>query len=185
MASTATTTTTTTTATMGAASRLSSTPMTAAWLLERRMSFSSAAAETGIPQVILPGAIDMVNFGPPATVPERFKGRTLTSHTPHATLLRTTVEENIAIAEFIAAKLNRATGPAAVVLPLRGFSAYDVAGGPFFDPKADAAFCDTLTKKLNPAIQVERIDAHINDRAVIDRATTLLIQMISNSIGEP
>jgi uncharacterized protein (UPF0261 family) len=141
----------------------------------------SAAAETGVPQVVLPGAIDMVNFGPPATVPERFKGRTFTSHTPHATLLRTTVDENVAIAEFIAGKLNRAKGLVAVVLPLRGFSAYDIAGGPFFDPDADAAFCVALAAKLNPAISVERIDAHINDRAVIDRATALLTAMISSS----
>lgn len=141
----------------------------------------SAAAETGVPQVVLPGAIDMVNFGPPATVPERFKGRTFASHTPHATLLRTTADENVAIAEFIAGKLNRAKGPVAVVLPLQGFSAYDIVGGPFFDPDADAAFCSALTAKLNPAIPVERIDAHINDRAVIDRATALLTAMISSS----
>lgn len=141
----------------------------------------SAAAETGVPQVVLPGAIDIVNFGPPATVPERFKGRTFTSHTPHATLLRTTAAENAGIAEFIATKLNCARGPVAVVLPLRGFSAYDIKGGPFFDPDADAAFCATLAAKLSPAIPVERIDAHINDRAVIDRATALLIAMISSS----
>lgn len=141
----------------------------------------SAAAEMGVPQVVLPGAIDMVNFGPPATVPERFKGRVFTSHTPHATLMRTTVDENIAIAEFIAAKLNRAKGPVAVVLPLRGFSAYDIAGGPFFDPDADAAFCAALTAKLDPAIPVERVDAHINDRAVIDCATRRLTRMISRS----
>jgi uncharacterized protein (UPF0261 family) len=147
----------------------------------------SAAAETGVPQVVLPGAIDMVNFGPPATVPERFKGRTFTSHTPHATLLRTTAGENVAIAEFIAGKLNRAKGPVAVVLPLRGFSAYDIAGGPFFDPEADAAFCKTLVAKLKPAIAVERVDAHINDRAVIERATALLTAMIpsSNRIEAP
>ncbi|MBN8988925.1 MAG: Tm-1-like ATP-binding domain-containing protein [Rhizobiales bacterium] len=141
----------------------------------------SAAVEAGVPQVVLPGAIDMVNFGPPATVPARFKGRTFTSHTPHATLLRTTADENVAIAEFIAAKLNRARGPVAVVLPMRGFSAYDIEGGPFFDPVADAAFCTTLVAKLVPAIQVERVDAHINDRAVIDRATALLTGMISSS----
>ncbi|MFB9262722.1 Tm-1-like ATP-binding domain-containing protein [Bradyrhizobium erythrophlei] len=141
----------------------------------------SAASEMGVPQVVLPGAIDMVNFGPPATVPERFKHRTFTSHTPHATLMRTTADENVAIAEFIAAKLNRAKGPAAVVLPLRGFSAYDIAGGPFFDPDADAAFCAALTARLDPAIPVERVDAHINERVVIDRATRLLTNMISRS----
>ncbi len=95
--------------------------------------------------------------------------------------MRTTADENVAIADFIAAKLNRAKGPVAVVLPLRGFSAYDIAGGPFFDPDADAAFCAALAAKLKPAIALERIDAHINDRAVIDRATALLIAMIPSS----
>lgn len=141
----------------------------------------SAAAETGVPQVVLPGAIDMVNFGPPATVPERFKGRNFVSHTPHATLMRTTASENVAIAEFIAAKLNRAKGPVAVVLPLRGFSAYDISDGPFFDPNADGAFCATLAARLDPAIPVNRVDAHINDKAVIDCATRLLTSMISRS----
>lgn len=141
----------------------------------------SAAAEVGVPQVVLPGAIDMVNFGPPTTVPERFKNRIFTSHTPHATLMRTTVEENVAIAEFIAGKLNRAKGPVAVVLPLRGFSAYDIAGGPFFDPDVDAAFCAALSARLDPSVAVERVDAHINDRVVIDCATRLLTSMISRS----
>jgi uncharacterized protein (UPF0261 family) len=141
----------------------------------------SAAAETGVPQVVLPGAIDMVNFGPPPTVPERFKGRIFTSHTPHATLMRTTADENVAIAEFIADKLNRAKGPVAMVLPLRGFSAYDIAGGPFFDPDADAAFCRALTARLDASIPFERVDAHINDRVVIDCATRLLTNMISLS----
>ncbi|MBN8943029.1 MAG: Tm-1-like ATP-binding domain-containing protein [Rhizobiales bacterium] len=141
----------------------------------------SAAGERGLPQVVLPGAIDIVNFGPRPTVPERFRGRTMTAHTPQATLMRTTVDENVAIAAFIAEKLNRARGPAAVVLPLRGFSAYDIEGGPFFDPAADAAFCDSLTGKLDRHIPVARVDAHINQHAVIDRATALLIDMLSDS----
>lgn len=141
----------------------------------------SAAAERGVPQVVLPGAVDMVNFGPPATVPERFRGRLFTSHTPHATLMRTTREENVAIAKFIAGKLNGARGPVSVVLPMRGFSAYDIAGGPFFDPQADEAFCTTLESKLVSSVRVERIDAHINDAAVIDHATALLTDMISCS----
>ncbi len=140
-----------------------------------------AAAETGIPQVVLPGAIDMVNFGPRATVPERFAGRTLTAHTQHATLMRTTADENVAIAKFMARKLNAAKGPVAVVLPLRGFSAYDVAGGPFFEPKADMAFCDTLIAELASAVAVERIDAHINERPVVERAVALLHDMMTRA----
>ncbi len=144
----------------------------------------SAAAEAGLPQVILPGSIDMVNFGAPPTVPERFHGRKFASHTPLTTLMRTTPEENAAMARFVANALNRALGPVTVLLPERGFSAYDVAGGPFHDPDADDAFRDELTAMLNSRIRVERIDAHINDAACAVRASQLLLDMIQLSQNE-
>ena len=143
-----------------------------------------AAGNLGLAQVILPGAIDMVNFGPKITVPERFRDRHFVSHTPLATLMRTTEAENIEIASFIARKLNEARGPVAVVLPMRGFSAYDREGGPFFDPKIDAAFCNTLVAQLKPSIPVRRIDAHINERPVIEAATALLTRMMAHSNAE-
>ena len=121
-----------------------------------------AAGALGLPQVILPGAVDMVNFGPRATVPAKFDGRNIISHTPHSTLMRTTVEENRLIAAFIAERLNAATGPVRVILPMGGFSAYDAEGQPFHDPAADAAFCDTLESLLSPGISVRRIASHIN-----------------------
>jgi uncharacterized protein (UPF0261 family) len=142
-----------------------------------------AAGERGIPQVVLPGAIDMVNFGPPATVPPAFRTRRLLAHTPHATLMRTTAEENAAIAAFVAAKLNAATGPTGVVLPLRGFSAYDREGGPFFDPVADAAFRSALTAQLKPHIRVRTVDAHINQPEVIRAASSLLLDLMSEPAG--
>lgn len=137
----------------------------------------SAAGEMGIPQVVLPGSIDMVNFGPRETVPEHFARRRLAYHSALTTLMRTTRRENEAIAMFVADKLNKARGPAAVVLPLRGFSAYDIEGGPFFDPEADEAFCSTLTEHLDPGIPVRRLDAHINDPQCVDVALSLLLGM--------
>lgn len=121
-----------------------------------------AAGARGLPQVILPGAVDMVNFGARATVPAKFDGRTIISHTPHSTLMRTTPEENRLIAAFIAERLNESTGPVRVILPMGGFSAYDAEGQPFHDPEADAAFCDTLESLLSPRISVQRIASHIN-----------------------
>ena len=141
----------------------------------------TAAAGLGIPQVVLPGAVDMVNFGPRPTVPERFGGRLLVSHTPAATLMRTTPAENERIAAFMAERLNGATGPAAVVLPLRGFSAYDAPGGPFFDPVADEAFRSTLLRLLRPHVAVHQVDAHLNDPATADLATSLLLAMMDAS----
>lgn len=140
----------------------------------------SAAGDMGLPQLVLPGSIDMVNFGARGTVPERFAGRTFVSHTPLSTLMRTTVAENAAMAQMVAHRLNAARGPVAVLLPERGFSAYDAEGAPFHDPAADAAFRDTLTAVLRPGIEVRRIDAHINDPACADLASRMLHGMLSN-----
>lgn len=143
-----------------------------------------AATARGLPQVVLPGAVDIVNFGPPHTVPERFSGRNLVSHTPNATLMRTTPDENRKIAEFIANRLNGATGPVAVLLPLRGFSDYDRAGAPFHDPAASEAFVSALTGTLRPGIQVVTIDAHINDPEVSAQACDILVDMIRKQTQE-
>jgi uncharacterized protein (UPF0261 family) len=79
-----------------------------------------AAGETGIPQVVSAGAIDMVNFGPPDTVPAGFEGRRFYHHNPSATLMRTTAEDNSRLGEIVATKLNRTTGPTRFVMPLQG-----------------------------------------------------------------
>lgn len=140
-----------------------------------------AALRLGIANVILPGAIDMVNFGTPSTVPERFKGRQFLAHTPHATLMRTSPEENAAIAAFVARKLNTAPERVEVVIPTAGFSAYDIEGGPFHDRKSDAAFIDTLRAQLSSDIPVRVIDAHINDAKCIGAATEALFRLMHHS----
>lgn len=144
----------------------------------------SAAGAMGIPQLILPGSLDMVNFGAPETVPAAFKNRRFVSHTPLSTLMRTTPDENAAMARFIAEKLNQALGPTEVLLPLRGFSAYDAEGAPFWDPEANAAFHDTLVAELKPGIPVHRIDAHINDPACAAEASRRLLGMLSHHRSE-
>lgn len=125
----------------------------------------SAAGRRGIPQVVSVGALDMVNFGAMDTVPERFRGRNLYRHNATVTLMRTTPDECVTIGRHIAAQLNAATGPTAVVLPLGGVSALDAPGQPFHDPQADAALFDTLRATLHPAITLVQADAHINDPA--------------------
>ncbi|HUF26159.1 MAG TPA: Tm-1-like ATP-binding domain-containing protein, partial [Gemmatimonadaceae bacterium] len=125
-------------------------------------------ARAGIPQVVSLGALDMVNFGPRNTVPERFGGRRLHVHNPNVTLMRTTPDECARLGEIIAGKLNRATGPTALVIPLRGVSALDREGQPFHDPEADAALIDSLRRTLDPRVKRIEIDAHINDPAFAD-----------------
>jgi uncharacterized protein (UPF0261 family) len=137
-----------------------------------------AAAANGVPQVVCPGAIDMVNFGPMNTVPDRFKDRKLHMHNPTVTLMRTTPEECAALGRITAAKLNGSRGPAAVVVPLRGVSAIDIEGGPFYSPEALGAYRRALKASLDARIPLIELDAHINDEAFAQRAAGLLIEML-------
>jgi uncharacterized protein (UPF0261 family) len=129
-----------------------------------------AIARTGIPYVGSVGAVDMVNFGALDTVPARFEGRNLHVHNPQVTLMRTTVEENRAIGEFIAEKLNACSGPVRFLLPEGGVSMIDSPGQPFHDPDADAALFETIEKKLVPTADrtLQRVPANINDGAFAD-----------------
>jgi uncharacterized protein (UPF0261 family) len=138
-----------------------------------------AAGTRGVPQVVCPGAIDMVNFGPMDAVPEKFKGRKLHMHNPTVTLMRTTPEECAELGRITAEKLNRGRGPAAVAVPLRGVSAIDIEGGPFYSPEALDAYRGALRASLDARIPLIEVDAHINDDAFAHRAAALLLEMLS------
>jgi uncharacterized protein (UPF0261 family) len=120
------------------------------------------AGEMGIPQVVVPGALDMVNYFPDA-IPPQFRNRLFHVHNPATTLMRTNEEENRKLGEIMAVKLSRAKGPVAVYIPLRGFSAIDSPGQPFYSPEANRVFIETLKKNLPSNIPVVEKDAHIND----------------------
>ena len=139
----------------------------------------TAAGAAGLPQVIAPGALDMVNFGPRETVPERFADRLLYVHNPTVTLMRTTVKEMAELGARVGRKAAAATGPTAVFWPDRGVSALDADGQAFFDAAADAACRDALDGELRAASQaMQRIDAHINDPAFATAMADRLHQMI-------
>ena len=140
----------------------------------------AAAARGGVPQVVSVGALDMVNFGPRETVPERFAGRRFHVHNPSVTLIRTTVEENAALGARIAANLRSATGPVVVMIPERGVSALDAVGQPFYDPAADRALFDALIAGVADSghVRVEVRDEHINDPAFADAAARALLEML-------
>ena len=139
----------------------------------------TAAGAAGIPQVVAPGALDMVNFGPRETVPERFADRLLFVHNPTVTLMRTTADEMAALGTGIGAKLVAATGPTEVFWPLRGVSAIDAPDGPFADPAADAAALDALRTALDgSAVPLHELDAHLNDAAFAVAAADRLHALI-------
>ncbi len=120
-----------------------------------------------IPLVLSLGALDMVNFGGLASVPERFKDRTLHVHNSNVTLMRTSSEENRAIAEWIARKLNQATAPWSLLIPERGVSLLDQPGKPFYDPEANKALFERLEERIEPASKrrIVRLPYHVNDPA--------------------
>jgi uncharacterized protein (UPF0261 family) len=127
-------------------------------------------ARTGIPYVGSVGAVDMVNFGALATVPPQFADRNLHVHNPQVTLMRTTPEENVEIATFIADKLNACDGPVRFLLPEGGVSMIDAPGQPFHDPEADEALMSTLEDKVNQTADrvLLRVPHNINDDGFAD-----------------
>jgi uncharacterized protein (UPF0261 family) len=131
-----------------------------------------AAGEAGIPQVVSLGALDMANFGPLETVPAPLRTRRLYQHNPAVTLMRTTPDENARLGALIAAKLNRARGPVALVIPRGGVSMIDAPGAPFHDPAADAALFDALRADLASTVELIELDANINDPAVAHTLVT-------------
>lgn len=138
----------------------------------------TAAARAGIPQVVVPGCLDMVNYGHLDTVPGRFRGRKLFSWAPDVTLMRTNVDENRQLGSSIAQKLNPASGRVAILLPLRGISKISREGEDFYDPQADQALFDSIKKQLRPGIEVEEMDANINDAVFAERAVQTLLDML-------
>jgi len=129
-----------------------------------------AAGEKGIPQVVAPGALDMVNFGPRDSIPAKFSGRKIYCHTPMATVIRTNVEENHKLGEIIAAKLNKSKGKTVFLIPKKGFSAFDISGGPFYDEEANAAFIHSMKENLDNRIKLIELNCHINDSEFAERA---------------
>jgi uncharacterized protein (UPF0261 family) len=140
----------------------------------------TAAALRGVPQVISLGALDMVNFGPPDTVPEKFRGRRFYQHNPTVTLMRTTPEENDELGKEIAHKASAARGPTAVLVPLRGVSAIDAEGKPFWWPEADAALFQSLRNWMSPHVRLLELDLHINDPAFAEAAARTLLDLMKS-----
>jgi uncharacterized protein (UPF0261 family) len=138
-----------------------------------------AAARAGVPAVVAPGCLDMVNFWAPPTVPPRFKDRKFYPHNPNVTLMRTNVEENRRLGEILAEKLNQSTGPVSVLLPLQGLSMIDSPGGPFWWPEADQELFRALKQNLRKDIPLVELDCNINDPLFADECARRLLQSLS------
>ena len=137
-----------------------------------------AAGESSLPQVVAPGALDMVNFGPPDTVPEQFSDRLFYQHNPTVTLMRTTAEETAELGRIMARKLSEAQGPTTVIIPTQGISAIDKTGQPFDSPEARIAWIENLKAHIGNNVTVIEMDAHIND----DEFATKLAETLLESV---
>jgi uncharacterized protein (UPF0261 family) len=137
-----------------------------------------APGKNGVPHLIVPGCIDMVNFGPEETVPDKYKDRKVHVWNPSITLMRTTPEENAEMGRIFAEKANRALGPVAIMYPNKGVSMLDSEDNDFWWPEADQAFLSNLKKHIRGDIEVEEWDANINDEVFSNGAVQKLLQMM-------
>jgi len=141
-----------------------------------------SAGRKGVPQVVSLGALDMVNFGPLGTVPERYRDRNLYVHNPTITLMRTTPQECREIGRIVAEKLNAATGPTALYVPLRGVSAIATEGQVFYDPEADEALFATIRATIDPSkVELHEVDADVNDPSFALAMANRLHELIEES----
>jgi uncharacterized protein (UPF0261 family) len=138
-----------------------------------------AAARNGIPAIVTPGCLDMVNFGEPASVPAKFAGRRFYQHNAQVTLMRTNPEECAQLGRILAEKCNLSKGPVSVLIPLRGISVISAAGQPFHWPEADAALFEAWKANLRKDIPVTAYDGNINDPAFADLCARELMRLLA------
>ena len=154
-----------------------------------------AAGRKGIPQVIAPGCLDMIQFWSINTVPEKFKNRDIYMHNPNATLIRTNKEESIKLGKVFANKVNIAKGPTAVIIPLKGWSIMDTkgkyntvyldgkpTGRKWYNEEANNSFVESLEKNLDKSkenIELLKFDLHINDPKFVQVSTSILDDMLN------
>ena len=140
----------------------------------------SAPGPRGIPHLIVPGCVDMVNFGPPSTVPQKYREseRLFYEWNPSVTLMRTNAEENRQMGRIFAEKANQAKGPVAFLLPLQGVSILDGEGQLFCDWEVDQAFFAALREHLKPGIAVVELDHNINDPQFSAKAVAMMLELI-------
>src|SRR5487761_255631 len=153
-----------------------------------------AAGEKGVPQVILPGALDMVNFFDPKKVPQQFSKRRFYYHDPTTTLMRTNKEESLELGKIVAEKVNRSRGPTVILIPMKGFSEYDRRGGvetvdyfgeethqPWYDLEADMAFLSSLKAHIDRSksnVEIMEVDHHINEPTTALLSASILEDMM-------
>lgn len=144
-----------------------------------------AAAKGGVPSIVTPGCLDMVNFYGPETVPAKFKSRRFYQHNPQVTLMRTNPTECAELGRIVAQKTNASTGPVSVLIPLKAISVISAPGQPFHDPDADNALFTSLKSNLRSDIEFIEMDCAINDPAFAEACARTLLKNMDLSKARP
>jgi uncharacterized protein (UPF0261 family) len=148
-------------------------------LLSGGASRLTTAGKLGVPQVICPGAVEVLVFNEPDTVPEPFRSRRLVRHSPQITDVRLNGAEMAEVGCEIARRLRHTTDPAVFLVPTSGYDSYAVSGEPFFDPKADERFVHELKANLPEYIEVRERPTHINDPLFAQEAANTLLELMA------
>jgi uncharacterized protein (UPF0261 family) len=135
-----------------------------------------AAARNGVPAIVTPGCLDMVNFYGPDSVPAKFQGRTFYQHNPQVTLMRTSPEECVQLGKILAEKVNLSKAPVTVLLPTKAISVISAPGQKFNDPVADMALFDAIKSNLRKDIEVVEMDCKINDPEFAEACARALLK---------
>jgi uncharacterized protein (UPF0261 family) len=137
-----------------------------------------AAGKAGVPAIVTPGCLDMVNFGERASVPSKFAGRLFYQHNPQVTLMRTSPAECAELGRILAEKVNAYQSPVTVLLPLRAISVISAPGQPFHDADADAALFSSIKKHLQAHVPLIELDCEINAPAFAEACAKALLGML-------
>ena len=141
-----------------------------------------AAALNGIPTIVTPGCLDMVNFGAMDSIPKKYAGRTFYEHNPQVTLMRTTPSESAELGRRLAEKANLSTGPVTLLFPRRAISIISAKGQPFHDPAADAALLESIHDNLREGIKLIEMDCAINDPEFAEACAQQLLESLKQAI---
>lgn len=137
-------------------------------------------SQRGIPQVVVPGCIDMANFWARETVPKQYNDRRFNQWASNVTLMRTTPEENAKIGRILAEKANKSSGPVAFFLPLKGLSMLDAPDKEFWWPEANQALFDAIKGNLKSEIPIYELDCNINDDEFADAIANKMLELLSS-----
>ena len=133
-----------------------------------------AAGRAGIPQIVAPGGLTLIDMQTWADVPQKYQDRGFHVHNRLIACAIMETEEKRSVARLIGEKLAKATGPTTFIMPLAGIDEWDKEGGPFHDPEGLAAFADEIRRSISAPVNLVEIDAHINDKAFSDKALEIL-----------